>query len=93
MSEGEVKKVGEKKTGPKEVSFFAMIFSGIWIIVLSLIKAFWGVIVIYVIKLEDVSFGLTIGEIIFSGVVIGGVFTPIYFSIIMDKIKEIKLGG
>jgi len=83
----------DKKTSPKQVSLFAMILSGVWIAVLSLIKAFWGVICILITPLNDVSFGLTIGEIVFSGVILAAVFTPIYFSIILDKVKEIKMGG
>ena len=92
MSDSEEKK-DDKKTSPKQISFFAMILSGIWIAVLSLIKAFWGVFGTFIDKLRDVSFGLTIGDIVFSGVILAAVFTPIYFSIILDKLKEIKLGG
>ena len=32
-------------------------------------------------------------EIILSGLAIAACFTPIYFNLIMDKIKEIKLGA
>lgn len=32
-------------------------------------------------------------EIIFSGLAIAACFTPVYFNLIMDKVKEIKLGG
>lgn len=32
-------------------------------------------------------------EIIFSGLAIAACFTPVYFNLIMDKIKEIKLGA
>ena len=31
-------------------------------------------------------------SIIFSGLAIAACFTPVYFNLIMDKIKEIKLG-
>ena len=31
-------------------------------------------------------------EIILSGLAIAACFTPIYFNLIMDKVKEIKLG-
>lgn len=31
-------------------------------------------------------------EIILSGLAIAACFTPVYFNLIMDKIKEIKLG-
>ena len=83
----------EKKNSPKQVSFFAMILSGVWIGVLSLIKAFWGVLGVLIAPLKEASFGLTTGDIVFSGVILAAVFTPIYFSIILDKVKEIKLGG
>jgi len=36
---------------------------------------------------------IDIGDVIFSGVGIAACFTPVYFSIIMDKIKEWKLGA
>ena len=32
-------------------------------------------------------------EIILSGLAIAACFTPVYFNLIMDKIKEIKLGA
>lgn len=32
-------------------------------------------------------------EIIISGLAIAACFTPVYFNLIMDKIKEIKLGA
>ena len=32
-------------------------------------------------------------EIIVSGLAIAACFTPVYFNLLMDKIKEIKLGG
>ena len=92
MSDIEEKKE-DKKNSPKQISFLAMILSGIWIGVLSLIKAFWGIFGILIAPLKEVSFGLTIGDIVFSGVILAAVFTPIYFSIILDKVKEIKLGG
>ena len=92
MSDSEEKKE-DNKASPKQVSFFAMILSGIWIGVLSLVKAFWGVLGIIIAPLKEITFGLTMGDIVFSGVILAAVFTPIYFSIILDKVKEIKLGG
>ena len=32
-------------------------------------------------------------EIILSGLAIAACFTPVYFNLVMDKIKEIKLGA
>lgn len=81
----------EKATGPvsggaKDVSLKSMVISGLWIGALSLVKAFWGL-------LSEKPFGLDMGEILLSGVVLAAVFTPVYLSIILDKIKDIKLGG
>ncbi|MCL2174494.1 MAG: hypothetical protein FWB73_00465 [Treponema sp.] len=93
MSDNVNEKIEEKKASPKQISFFAMILSGAWIAVLSLVKAFWGVIGVLITSLKEVNFGLTVGDIVFSGVMLAAVFSPIYFSIILDKVKEIKLGG
>lgn len=32
-------------------------------------------------------------EIILSGLAIAACFTPVYFNLVMDKVKEIKLGA
>lgn len=68
----------ENKKGAKDYSLFSMIFSGVWIITLTLLKGF------NVIKLSIME------EIIPSGIAIAGVFSPIYFSIFLDKIKDIR---
>jgi len=70
----------------KDVSLASMIISAIWIGVLSLAKALWGLIVT-----TDKPFGLTMNEIVLSGIVIAAVFSPVYLSIILDKIREIKI--
>jgi hypothetical protein len=46
-------------------------------------------------NIKDIIAGnhIDIKEIIFSGLAIAACFSPIYFNLIMDKIKEIKLGG
>ena len=36
---------------------------------------------------------LDMGDIIGSGVAIAAVFSPVYFSIFLDKIKDIRTGG
>jgi len=78
----------EKKNGhgARDVSLASMIISAIWIGVLSLVKALWGLIVA-----SDKPFGLTMNEIVLSGIVIAAVFSPVYLSIILDKIREIKI--
>jgi len=76
----------KKGRGAKDVSLASMIVAGIWIGVLSLLKAFWAL-------LSKAAFGLTMEEILFSGIVLAAIFTPVYLSIILDKIKDIRLGG
>lgn len=69
----------EKKTfGAKFLSKCSMILAGIWIITLTLLKGFNKI-------------DLSITEIIGSGTAIAAVWTPTYFSIFIDKFKEMKL--
>lgn len=70
----------------KKVSKASMIIGAFWIGTLSLLKAFWGL-------LSDVQFGLSMEEIILSGLIIAAIFTPVYLSIILDKIKDIRIGS
>lgn len=37
--------------------------------------------------------GLDIKSVIISGVAIAACFTPVYFNLLMDKIRDIKLGA
>lgn len=78
MEEQKKEQKKENKKGAKDYSLFSMIFSGVWIITLTLLKGF------DVIKLSIME------EIIPSGIAIAGVFSPIYFSIFLDKIKDIR---
>jgi hypothetical protein len=68
----------EKKMGAKQYSLFAQIFSGTWIAVLTILKG-----------LKIISLELT--DIIYSGIAIAAIFSPVYFSIYLDKIKDIRL--
>jgi len=68
----------EKKMGAKQYSLFAQIFSGVWIAVLTILKG-----------LKILS--LDLGDIIYSGIAIAAIFSPVYFSIFLDKIRDIKL--
>ena len=78
--------ITEKKSTPaKDVSLKSMIVSAIWIGVLSILKAFWGL-------LSDKAFGLTMNEIVLSGIIMAAVFSPVYLSIILEKIKDMKVG-
>jgi hypothetical protein len=68
----------EKKMGAKQYSLFAQIFSGIWIAVHTILKGMG------IMKLE-------MSDIVYSGIAIAAIFMPVYFSIFLDKIKDIKL--
>ena len=75
----------KKKPGAKDVSLASMVISAVWIVALSITKAFWKLFV------ESGEFGLTMGDIVLSGIIIAAVFSPIYFSIFLDKIRDIKI--
>jgi hypothetical protein len=64
----------------KDASLFSQIFAGLWIIGWSAFTFITGK-------------SIKVGDIILTGIAIAGMFTPVYFSIIMDKIKDIKLGN
>ena len=70
----------KKKFGAKNMSKGSMLFSGVWIAGLTLLKGAGKI-------------SLTIQEIIYSGIAIAAVWTPTYFSILLDKIRDIKIGG
>jgi hypothetical protein len=79
--------VSEQKNGlaAKDVSLKSMIIAAVWIGVLTLAKAFWGLV-------SDTAFGLSTGEIVLSGIMLAAVFSPVYLSVVLDKIKDIKIG-
>lgn len=62
----------------KESSKWAQIFAALWIAVLTILRGL-GII------------SLDIIEIILSGITIAGCFIPVYFSIFLDKLKELKI--
>jgi hypothetical protein len=76
----------KKGRGAKDVSLASMVIAGVWISVLSLLKAFWHL-------MSATEFGLTMEEILLSGIVLAAVFTPVYLSIVLDKIRDIKIQG
>jgi hypothetical protein len=77
----------EKKKVPKakDVSLKSMIIAAAWVGVLTIVKAFWGLV-------SDKAFGLSVSEIVFSGIMIAAVFSPVYLSIVLEKIKDLKVG-
>jgi hypothetical protein len=80
---GHVKK--KDSPGAKGVSLKSMIIAAIWIGALSIAKALWALV-------SEKAFGLTMNEILLSGVMIAAIFSPVYLSIVLDKIKDIKIG-
>lgn len=74
----------EKGVHAKSASLWGQIIAAVWI-------AGWSTAQ----NIKDIiaSNHIDIKEIIFSGLAIAACFTPVYFNLIMDKIKEIKLGG
>lgn len=77
----EEQKKEEKGLKPKSTSFIGQIVAALWIIGFG---AFFIIKNISTIKPTD---------IIVFGFAVAACFTPIYFSIVMDKIKEIKWGN
>jgi NADH:ubiquinone oxidoreductase subunit 5 (subunit L)/multisubunit Na+/H+ antiporter MnhA subunit len=75
-----------KNTDAKEISKWSMVVASIWIAGLSLLKAFWPL-------LSGAEFGLTMNEILLSGVVLAAVFTPVYLSLWIDKFTMAFKGG
>ena len=75
----------EEKTGKaKSVSLIGQIIASVWI-------GGWCAAQF----IRDITAGnhIEIIEIIFSGFAIAGCFIPVYFNMIMDKIKKIRFGG
>lgn len=69
-----------KKTGKAKItSLIAQIVAAIWVAVWSGKRFFDG--------------GGTTTDIILSGFAIAACFSPVYFNMILDKIKNIKFGG
>ena len=74
-----LQKQNDKKTGAKQYSLFAQIFSGLWIVVLTVLKG------LEIIALET-------QDIIYTGIAVAAIFSPVYFSIFLDKIRDIRFG-
>ncbi|MBC6720321.1 hypothetical protein [Treponema sp. Marseille-Q4130] len=65
----------------KPISLKSQIIAAIWI-------AGWSAF-----KFASDSYSIKINDVIFSGLGIAACFSPVYLSIVMDKIKEIRFGG
>ena len=65
--------------GAKKSSLIAQIVAAVWI-------ACWSIV-----KFVSAPAYIDMIDVMFSGLGIAACFLPVYFSIIMDKIKDIKL--
>ncbi len=77
----------KRTASAKEISKWSMVVAALWIGILSLVKAAWPALS------AGKEFGLAMGDIILSGLALAAVFSPIYFSIFLEKIRDIKTGG
>ena len=77
-------RVTKPTASAKEISKWSMVVACLWIGLLTLAKALWGFV-------SSRPFGLEVNEIILSGLALAAVFSPVYFSIILDKIREMRL--
>ena len=65
----------------KSSSLWAQIIAAAWI-------AGWSAY-----KFVSNASGIDMGDVMLSGLAIAACFTPVYFSIIMDKVKDIRFGN
>ena len=76
----------QKTASAKEISKWSMVVAALWIGVLSLVKGVWGLF-------SAKAFGLEMIDIIYSGLALAAVFSPVYLSIMLEKIRDIRAGG
>lgn len=70
----------EKKVHAKKASLWGQIIAAVWV-------AGWSAFNF----IKNAS-SIQITDIIFSGLAIAACFSPVYFNLLLDKIKEIKWG-
>ena len=73
----------EKKAGAKEYSLLGQIFAAVWICGWTAWKF---------AKAISSGAAVEVGDIIYSGIAIAACFSPVYVSILFDKIKAIRFG-
>lgn len=73
-------KTEEKKLHAKPVSLIGQIVAAVWV-------AGWSAF-----KFIKNASAIDTNDIIFSGLAIAACFSPVYFNLLLDKIKEIKWG-
>lgn len=71
-------KTEEKKVHAKNASLWGQIVAAVWV-------AGWS-------AYKFITSPVEVQDIIFSGLAIAGCFSPVYFNLLLDKIKEIKWG-
>lgn len=72
-------KTEEKKLHAKPVSLIGQIVAAVWIIGWSAYK--------FITNPAEIK------DVIISGLAIAACFSPVYFNLLLDKIKEIKWGN
>lgn len=77
----ETKENEKKGIKAKSVSLWGQIVAAVWVAAWSTYK--------FIKNIDEA----TITDFIFSGFAIAGCFVPVYFNLILDKIKNIKFGG
>jgi len=77
-------KTEEKKSSAKSVSLIGQIVASIWI---------GGWCSAQFVKDLVNGTHIKMTDFIFSGFAIAACYVPVYFNLIMDKIKKIKFGG
>lgn len=68
----------EKTIKAKSASLWGQIIAALWV-------AGWT-------AYKFITSPVDVNDIIFSGLAIAGCFSPVYFSLMLDKIKDIKWG-
>lgn len=80
----EVKEDKETGVHAKPASLWAQIIAAVWV---------GGWCSFQFIKEITTGNHIPITDFIFSGFAIAACFVPVYFNLIMDKVKDIKIGG
>lgn len=72
-----------EKKGAKSYSLIGQIFASFWI-------GGWNAFQF----IKDISIGnhIEVSDIVYSGIAIVACYSPVYFSILFDKIREIRFG-
>lgn len=74
----------KKTASAKEISKWSMVVGAMWIGLLCLLRGFWPMFK------AGTEFGMDVQEIILSGAALAAVFSPVYLSILLDKIKGVE---